>query len=305
MPPTNLIIFAEESIAMTKKSKPSTVQKTPAAKKVLTRKAMSKKAGTRKPGVRKRRKKVVKVSVWLVAAIAVSAALTVILLSQHFSFNKEYGAKVPQGDWRYGIDISHNNEGPIIWDSLFVMTDRRWRTVKDPYRAMNIKPVSFVYIKATEGATFKDCDFKTNWGEAGKANVRRGAYHFFRSSKDGEIQAENFIQTVGKLRLNDLPPVLDIETIHRGCSKELLNQRALQWLMAVEKEYGKKPIVYASSSFIKDNLCEEIVNEYPIWVAHYGKQKPGWEPWKIWQVSDKAVVKGVRGPVDLDVMKIE
>ena len=75
--------------------------------------------------------------------------------------------------------------------------------------------------------------------------------------------------------------------------------------MAVEKEYGKKPIVYASSSFIKDNLCEEIVNEYPIWVAHYGKQKPGWEPWKIWQVSDKAVVKGVRGPVDLDVMKIE
>ena len=165
MPPTNLIIFAEESIAMTKKSKPSTVQKTPAAKKALTRKAMSKKAGTRKPGVRKRRKKVVKVSVWLVAAIAVSAALIVILLSQHFSFNKEYGAKVPQGDWRYGIDISHNNEGPIIWDSLFVMTDRRWRTVKDPYRAMNIKPVSFVYIKATEGATFKDCDFKTNWGD--------------------------------------------------------------------------------------------------------------------------------------------
>ena len=79
---------------------------------------MSKKAGTRKPGVRKRRKKVVKVSVWLVAAIAVSAALIVILLSQHFSFNKEYGAKVPQGDWRYGIDISHNNEGPIIWGSL-------------------------------------------------------------------------------------------------------------------------------------------------------------------------------------------
>ncbi|MDD7456667.1 MAG: GH25 family lysozyme [Bacteroidales bacterium] len=290
---------------MTKKSKPSTFQTMPAAKKAPTRKAVSKKAGTRKPMARKSRKKVVKVSVWQAAAIAVVAALIVILLSQHFSFNKEYGAKVPQGDWHYGIDISHNNDGPIIWDSLYVMTDRRWRTVKDPYRAMNIKPVSFVYIKATEGATFKDCDFKTNWREAGKANVKRGAYHFFRSSKDGELQAENFIETVGKLRPNDLTPALDIETIHQGCSKELLNQRVLQWLTAIEKEYGKKPIVYASSSFIKDNLCEGIVNEYSVWVAHYRKQQPGCEPWKIWQVSDKAVVMGIPGLVDLDVMKIE
>lgn len=290
---------------MAKKSKPSKIRAMPSANKALTRRAEPEKATIRKPGAKKRRKKVVKVSVWLVAVIAVAAAITVILLSQRFSFNKEYGAKAPHGNWRYGIDISHNNEGPIIWDSLYVMTDRRWRTVRDPYRAMNIKPVRFVYIKATEGATFKDCDFKTNWREAGKANVQRGAYHFFRSSKDGEIQARNFIETVGKLRLNDLPPVLDIETIHRGCPKELLSQRVLQWLTAVEKEYRKKPIVYASSSFIRDNLSEEIVNEYPIWVAHYGKSRPEWEQWLIWQVSDKAVVRGVPGLVDLDVMKIE
>ena len=173
----------------------------------------------------------------------------------------------------------------------------------DPYLAKEIKPVSFVFIKATEGASFKDKDFKENWKAAGKTDLRRGAYHFFRSSKDGEIQARNFISTVGDLRFKDLPPVLDIETIHLGCPKELLNQRALQWLKAVEKRYGKKPIIYASSSFIKDYLNSEIVGNYPVWVAHYEKDSPAFEGWTWWQFTDRAVVKGVPGTVDLSVMR--
>ena len=185
------------------------------------------------------------------------------------------------------------------------MTDSRGRTVRDPFKAKEIKPVSFVIIKATEGAGFQDKDFRKNWKDAGKSGLRRGAYHFFRSSKDGEVQARNFIRTVGELKYRDLPPVLDIETIHIGCSKELLNQRALQWLKAVEKRYGKKPVVYASSSFVKDNLCKEITSNYPIWVAHYEKDRPGLEDWTWWQFTDKAVVKGVPGRVDLSVMKAD
>ena len=186
-----------------------------------------------------------------------------------------------------GIDVS-NHQGKIDWGK--VAQDRN---------------ISFVYIKATEGAGFQDKDFRKNWKDAGKSGLRRGAYHFFRSSKDGEVQARNFIRTVGELKYRDLPPVLDIETIHIGCSKELLNQRALQWLKAVEKRYGKKPVVYASSSFVKDNLCKEITSNYPIWVAHYEKDRPGLEDWTWWQFTDKAVVKGVPGRVDLSVMKAD
>lgn len=254
---------------------------------------------------RRKKKRSIKMSPWLFAGIFAAAVLLMLVLVRPFHFGGERGAKVPPGSWRYGLDISHNNEGPIVWDSLYVMTDRRRRTVQDPFKASEIKPVSFVYIKATEGATMKDPDFRENWKNAGHANVRRGAYHFFRSSKDGELQARNFIETVGKMRLHDLPPVLDIETIHRGCTKELLNQRALQWLRAIESHYGKKPIVYASSSFIKDNLSEEVTNEYPIWVAHYGRSKPEWDTWMIWQVTDRAIVKGIPDPVDLDVMEIK
>ena len=255
--------------------------------------------------VKKKRKKKLKVSPWAALGAATAVLLAVFLIFHRWEGRPEAerGAKVPPGTWRYGIDISHNNAGRIVWDSLFVMTDSKRRTIRDPYLAKEIKPVSFVFIKATEGASFKDKDFKENWKAAGKTDLRRGAYHFFRSSKDGEIQARNFISTVGDLRFKDLPPVLDIETIHIGCPKELLNQRALQWLKAVEKRYGKKPIIYASSSFIKDYLKSEIVGNYPIWVAHYEKDSPAFEGWTWWQFTDRAVVKGVPGAVDLSVMR--
>ena len=194
---------------------------------------------------KKKRKKKLKVPPWAALGAAAAILLAVFLIFHRWEGRPEAerGAKVPPGSWRYGIDVSHNNAGKIVWDSLFVMTDSKRRTIRDPYLAKEIKPVSFVFIKATEGASFKDKDFKENWKAAGKTDLRRGAYHFFRSSKDGEIQARNFISTVGDLRFKDLPPVLDIETIHIGCPKELLNQRALQWLKAVEKRYGKKPII--------------------------------------------------------------
>lgn len=257
----------------------------------------------------KRILKVRKVKVSPVQAVCAAAALilAIFLLFRGWGPgpDAERGAKVPPGSWRYGIDISHNNEGRIVWDSLFVMTDGKGRTVRDPYSAKDIKPVSFVIVKATEGATFKDPDFKDNWRNASRPGLRRGAYHFFRSSKDGEVQARHFISTVGDIRLGDLPPVLDIETIHLGCSRELLNQRALQWLRTVEAHYGKKPVVYASASFIKDHLMKEITEYYPIWVARYGKDRPGLDSWVWWQFTDRAVVKGVPGEVDLSVMRAD
>lgn len=251
------------------------------------------------------RRKVVKVGI----GAALAATLAIILFGLFFAFARqggpvETGAKVPPGTWCYGIDISHNNGGTIVWDSLWVMTDRRGRTVRDPYKAKEIKPVSFVFIKATEGAIFRDRDFERNWKAAGRSGLRRGAYHFFRSSKDGVVQANHFIRTVGDLRFSDLPPVLDIETLHRGGNRKLLNERALQWLTTVGQHYGRKPVVYVADTFLRDYLDPSITRNYPIWIAHYEKSRPDFEDWRWWQCTDKAVVAGVPGHVDLNLMKI-
>ena len=254
---------------------------------------------------RKKKPGEVSLGAWTAVGCAVAVLLALVMIFHKWggAIDYETGAKVPLGEWRYGIDISHHNAGKIVWDSLYVMTDKRGRTIRDHHLAKDIRPVSFVFIKATEGVSMIDKDFKRNWRDAGMSGLRRGAYHFFRSSKDGKAQADLFIKAVGDLRIKDLPPVLDIETIHRSGSRKKLNEEALKWLNAIEEHYGKKPIVYAGASFAKDYLCKEITENYPVWIAHYEKDWPDFDGWTWWQFTDKAVVKGVPGLVDLSVMR--
>lgn len=284
-------------------AKNKNIQGSAARKKAGAQKARTSPA--KRPRRKKRKPKKVNIGVWTAVGIAASVilALAVMFISQGGGGGHETGAKVPSGDWRYGIDISHHNGGDIVWDSLYVLTDKRGKTIRDHHLAKDIRPVSFVFIKATEGVSMVDKDFKRNWQDAGRSGLRRGAYHFFRSSKDGEAQARLFIKTVGDLRFKDLPPVLDIETIHRGGSMKKLNEEALKWLETIEGHYGKKPIVYTGSSFARDWLSKRITDNYPVWIAHYEKDRPDFDGWTFWQFTDKAVVKGVPGPVDLSVMK--
>ena len=284
-------------------AKNKNIQGSAARKKAGAQKARTSPA--KRPRRKKRKPKKVNIEVWTAVGIAASIilALAVMFISQGGGGGHETGAKVPPGDWRYGIDISHHNAGDIVWDSLYVLTDKRGKTIRDHHLAKDIRPVSFVFIKATEGVSMVDKDFKRNWQDAGRSGLRRGAYHFFRSSKDGEAQARLFIKTVGDLRFKDLPPVLDIETIHRGGSMKKLNEEALKWLETIEGHYGKKPIVYTGSSFARDWLSKRITDNYPVWIAHYEKDRPDFDDWTFWQFTDKAVVKGVPGPVDLSVMK--
>lgn len=268
--------------------------------------APKRKAPARKPSTRRKRPKKVAVPVW--ATIATAALLVAVLIGLPWLRQPRVGdgsgEKLPPMSFSAcGIDISHNNRGPIIWDSLMVVTDRSGSMVRSLEKAKNVYPVKFVFIKATEGQSMKDPAFRENWRQAGDRDIQRGAYHFFRSSKDPHAQARNFISAVGELRHSDLPPVLDIETIHRGCSKKLLNDRALVWLHEIEKHYDRTPIIYASEYFVRDVLSSEITEHYPIWVAHYGVDAPTMEGWDYWQFTESATVYGVPGPVDLSIRR--
>lgn len=248
---------------------------------------------------KKNKKHKIHVNLWAVAAIIIALAAVIALPYIGDRRTEEKGAKVPSGAYSYGIDISHFQQ-KVDWDSLMVMTDGARRTIRSMKHARDVKPVSYVFIKATEGSSMKDKDFRKNWKKAGERDIRRGAYHFFRSSKDPEQQARHFIKTVGDLRYKDLPPVLDIETIHPGCSHKTLNEKALKWLKIVEEHYDRKPIVYSSASFLENILCDEIKNNYTIWVAHYDVDQPRCARWHLWQFTDQAVVHGIDGFVDLN-----
>ena len=214
------------------------------------------------------------------------------------------GAAVPEGYRQFVADLSHHNARSVQWDSLRVMVDAEGRTSRNLRDAQAVLPLAGVVLKATEGESFKDKYFAAWWEEAGAAGLRRGAYHFFRSSRNAQLQAQHYIETVS-LSHKDFPPVLDVETVHDGCTREQLNRKLLQWLEMVEAHYGRKPVVYTSDSFARDWLLPAVRDEYPLWIARYNSEPPRTEGWYFWQFTDRAVVYGIPGRADLSVVSPE
>jgi lysozyme len=203
-----------------------------------------------------------------------------------FVLYKEFGIDIPVNYTIHGIDVSHHQN------------DIDWALVKD----MRVKKIAigFAFIKATEGTSLNDDQFKENMEDAREAGVARGAYHFFVASRSGKLQAANFIDAV-TLQKGDLPPVLDVEQVN-GASILDLQERVADFLAMVEKKYKVKPIIYTNADFYKTFLAGRF-DDYPLWVAHYKvKDKPRIERnWIFWQHSESGHVAGIRTNVDFNV----
>ena len=198
---------------------------------------------------------------WAIWVGALSLGIAYILFFYYFfvgpySFRWKaiYGDPVyPEGFDVHGIDVSHYQEN-IDWERL-------------RNASLNSSPVSFVFIKATEGTTLLDDNFNLNFYEAKQNDFIRGAYHFFLPDVDAQKQARFFLKQV-HLEPGDLPPVLDVEKAGRLTETQL--QKAVKtWLDIVEKEYGVKPIIYTGYKFKLHYLNTPAFDEYPYWIAHY------------------------------------
>lgn len=209
--------------------------------------------------------------------------------------------RIPDGYNAFCIDLSHHNGVVRDWDNLRIHVDDRGRIVEDAEKSAVSYPVTMVYIKATEGETMVDRRFLRNWEEARARRYAVGAYHYYLSDRDPVRQAEHFIRTVGPLRERDLTPVLDVETMHRGCSNRELNAGVRKWLETVEAYYGKKPLIYSSDTFVSRVLDSDLTARYRIWVAHYEVDAPSFPGWSLWQFTDRGHVEGVDGFVDISV----
>ncbi|TXI33405.1 MAG: glycoside hydrolase family 25 protein [Niabella sp.] len=225
--------------------------------------------------------------------VFIVVATGVWMLYQILSYRKikftrypEFGIVIPESYSIHGLDVS-KYQSTIIWEEV---------------KAMKVKNVQlgFAFIKATEGIGNTDPHFKRNWKKTKDNNIVRGAYHFFIASKDGRLQAENFIDRVD-LQTGDLPPVLDVEQLN-GTSVAQLKKEAKVWLDIIEHHYGVKPIIYTNVDFYTKNLGSEF-NGYPLWVAHYYQtQQPRIDRgWVFWQHSDIGLVNGINGKVDFNV----
>jgi lysozyme len=191
-------------------------------------------------------------------------------------------------DKTFGMDLSHyQRREDIKWDSLSI--------------GNGAIPIEFVVLRATMGDRSADKRFDEFWKLSKKHNLVRGAYHFYRADEDPVMQANNFLANV-KLESGDLPPVLDIEKIPKKKSTKELVEDLKIWCKIVEETYGEKPIIYTYYHYYKDFLKDEF-DGYPIWLANYNDvpQPSPDADWKIWQFTEKGIVKGINTKVDLNV----
>ena len=180
----------------------------------------------------------------------------------------------------HGIDVSHHQH-KIDWSQV----------AKDD--------VDFVYIKATEGATYVDPCFHYNMKGASDAGLLVGAYHYFRMTSSATEQFRNFKKTL-KGYVMSLVPMIDVETSDGRPVKELQDSLNV-FIKLIKEEYGCPPMIYGTQRSY-NTYCATAYNNYHLYIGRYGPNAPvikGPGTYSIWQYTENAIVKGIPKPVDM------
>jgi len=180
-----------------------------------------------------------------------------------------------------GIDIS-SHQGHIDWDKV-----------------SDDKNIRFVYVKATEGATYRSPHYGYNIRNARRHGILVGSYHYLTSSSSVQAQFDNFSRFALR-SMQDLIPMLDVE-VRGGWSRSQLIDSVARFCALVERHYGRKPMIYSTMGFYNKNLAPHF-NTYPLYIGRYSNAEPeiNWEgSYTIWQYSETGIIPGIDAYVDL------
>jgi lysozyme len=161
--------------------------------------------------------------------------------------------------------------------------------------------ITFAFTKATEGTTYTNPYFATNWARIKSAGLIRGAYHFGRPGTDPVVQANKFCDVV-RPTTGDLQMVLDLE-VTDGKSPSQVRSWTVAFLNRVQARTGRPGIIYTGFYFWRDSAGNGSNLNCPLWVAAYTSSPTNyvpaaWSTWSFWQYTDRGSVPGVSGNVD-------
>jgi lysozyme len=194
-------------------------------------------------------------------------------------------------DYAEGIDVSSNN-GKFNWPS--------WNG-----------HIEFAMMKATEGLTFIDPQFVTNWYQSKQIQVHRFAYHFGHPDEDPSLQAQHFttaVKTAGWEPGDGF--VLDLEqNPYEGTGEQpdwgMTAHQIAFWAWTFCTEVDRiMPQPHHTLVYCDPNVAAlgwtAMVGGHELWVADYGVPEPRvpmgpWKDWTFWQQTGSHL--------DLDVFR--
>jgi GH25 family lysozyme M1 (1,4-beta-N-acetylmuramidase) len=192
----------------------------------------------------------------------------------------------PQVTQTPGMDVSHY-QGAINWASAYANGAR------------------FVYMKATEGTTYRDPNFSANYTGSYNAGFIRGSYHFATpNSSTGAAQADYFVAHGGGWSKDGktLPPMLDIEYGSTSTCYGLSQSAMVGWITSFVNEVHAKttrwPTIYTTTDWwttCTGNTAAFSAND-PLFIARYsssvGALPAGWPFYTFWQFADSGTFPG-------------
>jgi len=191
----------------------------------------------------------------------------------------------------WGIDVSHH-QGAIDWAKV------------------SQTGCVFAYLKATEGASYKDKTFRSNRSRAKASGIITGAYHFFRTTTSVDAQLDNFAAALGVVEEGELPPVIDVEVPSQWTRLSVARRNELiyDFIEGIRSRLGRhiNPVIYLSPSFADDVLKNDPgLSDHPLWLAHYtSAARPRvpspWKVWTFWQWTERGRVDGISTYCDVN-----
>lgn len=185
----------------------------------------------------------------------------------------------------HGIDVSRHQRD-INWEEVARNTN-----------------IQFVYIKATEGRTYKDPKYDRNIREARRHGLKVGSYCYFRTTSSAHDQFNKFKNTARREE-QDLIPLVDVEE-RKNWSRSQFQDSLRVFINLVRAHYGKAPMIYSVNSFYNRNCAPEF-NNYHLMIGRYNNDinRPpsikGRGTYTIWQYSESGRIRGIERPVDLN-----
>ncbi|WP_056989309.1 GH25 family lysozyme [Lacticaseibacillus camelliae] len=117
------------------------------------------------------------------------------------------------------------------------------------FQALQSSGVAFVYLKSTQGASFFDDSFATNYQQASGSGLEVGVYHYFSFDSDPGAQADYFAEKVGK-NIGTLPIGLRV-VFYGGYAdhppKPAVLKAKVQAFIVELRRYTTRPLVLMGS----------------------------------------------------------
>jgi GH25 family lysozyme M1 (1,4-beta-N-acetylmuramidase) len=237
--------------------------------------------------------------VWAAGAAARDVASVLVALAPPPGVLAAITAGRPTGYPVGGIDISsHDHERyPMDWRLELAAGSR------------------FVYVKATEGTTYVNPHFATDYATARATHRYVGAYVYGRPDRGDPVgQADHFLRHARFTQdAQTLVPFVDLEWPYAGVAAGscygLTPAQMRAWIHAFVDRIGagihRKPMIYTNLYWW--NPCtgnDASFGGYPLDIANYTRGPPklpaGWTTFALWQYVPGD--PGSRGAHDRDVV---